>query len=231
MDQEGFFDSLVRNGLDFLRKAIDELEENPKYSVIHFFAAVEIFLKSRLLLEHWALVHVEPQHANIQRFSQGKFRSVGLDEAINRLVNTLNTPLSSETIKNLKRLQDHRNKLIHFFHPEYGPHADPSVIATVVAEECRAWIDLQRMLTQLWSEEYAEYQQDIETLNDHMRRLRPFLRVTYDSLRADIEKGKERGVRFVECISCGFEASKEVEIIGPVYETKCLVDCQACFDK
>ena len=51
-----FFDSLVRNAMDFLKKSVDELEESPKYSVIYFSTAVELFLKARLLREHWSLI-------------------------------------------------------------------------------------------------------------------------------------------------------------------------------
>lgn len=84
MHRENLFDSLVRNAIDFLNRAIDELQENPKYSVVHFFAAIEIFLKARLLLEHWSLVHEEPGRANLTSFFQGDFRSVSLQEAIRR---------------------------------------------------------------------------------------------------------------------------------------------------
>ena len=50
------FDSLVRNAIDFLKKSVDELEKSPKYSVIHFYTAIELFLKARLLAELWTLI-------------------------------------------------------------------------------------------------------------------------------------------------------------------------------
>lgn len=37
------FENLVRNGIDFLTKAISQLESDPKHSVINFYTAVEIF--------------------------------------------------------------------------------------------------------------------------------------------------------------------------------------------
>ena len=39
---------LVENAIDFLNQAADELANNPKYSVIHFYTAVELLLKARL---------------------------------------------------------------------------------------------------------------------------------------------------------------------------------------
>ena len=44
------FRSLVENALDFLNKAIGELKDGPKYSVIHFYAAVELFHGARAWL-------------------------------------------------------------------------------------------------------------------------------------------------------------------------------------
>ncbi|MBN1293095.1 MAG: hypothetical protein JXB48_14745, partial [Candidatus Latescibacteria bacterium] len=47
---------LIENAFDFFERSLDEFEDNPKYSVIHFYAAVELFLKARLMAEHWSLV-------------------------------------------------------------------------------------------------------------------------------------------------------------------------------
>uniref|UniRef100_E6QVY9 HEPN domain-containing protein n=1 Tax=mine drainage metagenome TaxID=410659 RepID=E6QVY9_9ZZZZ len=45
------FGKLVDNAFDFLDKAGREFKSEPKYSVIHFYAALELFLKARLLHE------------------------------------------------------------------------------------------------------------------------------------------------------------------------------------
>ena len=50
------FDRLVDNALDFLNRSIADFEKSPKYSVIHFYTAVELFVKARLMAEHWSLV-------------------------------------------------------------------------------------------------------------------------------------------------------------------------------
>jgi hypothetical protein len=56
-DSSEMFDSLVRNALAFLERSVDELKDAPNYAVIDFCTAIELFLKARLLLEHWALVY------------------------------------------------------------------------------------------------------------------------------------------------------------------------------
>ena len=54
MNHEDIFESLTRNAFDFLERGIAEFDASPKYSVIHFCAAVEMLLKARLLKEHWS---------------------------------------------------------------------------------------------------------------------------------------------------------------------------------
>ena len=79
------FDDVVRNAFDFLRRSIDELETHPKYSVIHFYSAIELFVKARLLKEHWTLIVTRPEQADRAKFQRGDFQSVGLKEASGRL--------------------------------------------------------------------------------------------------------------------------------------------------
>lgn len=50
---DAFSDSLVRNAIEFLQRSMKELENQPKYAVIDFCTALELFLKARLLKEHW----------------------------------------------------------------------------------------------------------------------------------------------------------------------------------
>ena len=52
MNHEDIFESLTRNAFDFLERGIAEFDASPKYSVIHFCAAVEMLLKARLMKEH-----------------------------------------------------------------------------------------------------------------------------------------------------------------------------------
>ena len=75
------FNRLVENALDFLFEAISEIKEQPKYSVIHFYAAVELFVKARLMNEHWTLVITKRQEPDWDKFVAGDFQSVSLDEA------------------------------------------------------------------------------------------------------------------------------------------------------
>jgi hypothetical protein len=69
-------DGIVNNGFDFFRKSLAEFDAEPKFSVIHFFAAVELFLKARLMAEHWSLV--VSKDPSWEGFERGDFKSVTL---------------------------------------------------------------------------------------------------------------------------------------------------------
>jgi hypothetical protein len=223
MDQNALFQSLVRNAIDFFEQAIGDVERNPKYSVIHFFAGLEILLKSRLLLEHWTLVYDEPQNANPDKFIKGDFKSVAFDESIRRLRTITKTPISIDSERSFHRLRDHRNKLVHFFHPEYGPGADQKVVTEIVADVCAVWLHTYRLLTRTWRDAYTSFQEQFTALNKKMLRLRTFLQVKYDAIKPDLQKGIERGANILECPICGFQSAPIVNSFGSIIETKCLV--------
>jgi hypothetical protein len=223
MQHKDMFDSLVKNAIDFLQHAILEIQENPKYSVIHFYAAVEILLKARLMVEHWSLVVEEPQQANLNKFLGGDFRSVTIEESIRRLKNIAGVNVPTSAHRSFEQLKGHRNKLVHFFHPEYVEKPSNEVVSGVVAQQCAAWFHLHRLIVKNWRTQFQDHIERIEELNQSMFRLREFLQVRFEALLPSIQKGKERGIRFFHCLSCGFEASRLVQEVGPLQVTQCLV--------
>lgn len=233
------FDSLVRNALDFLQRSVNELQESPKYSMIDFCTAIELFLKARLLIEHWVLIYTDPKQANLNKFYKGDFKSVGMDDAIARLNSVLiSSPITKETKEAFDRIREHRNSLIHFFHPTYTNKLDNTSIQNVVAEQCRGWFYLHPLLTRNWRNSFASYLTDVELINSVMLQNRAFLRVKFEARSQDIEKGKARGVVFLSCGACGFEAARTTNIAGPLFSIECLVcdrrgrefqiDCPKC---
>lgn len=216
------FDSLVKNAIDFLSQSIANLTTSPKYSVINFYASIELFLKARLMLEHWALIYDEPKDADRSKFLAGDFRSVNMEEATRRLEKTTKVQISKKTLDSFKELQEHRNKLMHFFHPQYNT-PDGDVIQGIVSEQCKAWLHLHNLLTNQWKDKFIAYVADLENLNKQMLEQRAFLQAKYESIAHDIEKGKERGIIFLYCYSCRYQASRIVNDDERIIETKCLV--------
>jgi len=99
---DGQFKGVVENAIDFQERAFQDMERAPKYSPISFTAAVELLLKARLMLEHWSLIIDDPRRAKAASYRRGDFKSVGMEEAIQRLQDIAGvpaTPLSSGSIR------------------------------------------------------------------------------------------------------------------------------------
>ena len=120
MKKEEMFSRLVENAFDFLFKAIAEIKEQPKYSIIHFYAAVELLVKARLMHEHWSLVITQRQEPDWKKFVAGDFQSVSLDEAANKLKKVVRSGISSSELEAFKEVAKHRNKMVHFFHETHS---------------------------------------------------------------------------------------------------------------
>lgn len=232
------FDSLVNNAIDFLRRSTFELEGSPKYSVINFHAAIELFLKARLMVEHWSLIISKPDQANLAKFLSGDFHSVGMEEAIKRLGGIASEEISKDEKDCFNHIREHRNKLVHFFHPDYTTAPNAHTLQDVVAERCKGWFYLYRLLSSKWADQFGKFAQELAELNRLMHQQREFLRAKYDVIKPQIEEQQRNAVVFTDCPSCGFVANREQEQEPPVVSTDCLVcgitssyfkvDCPEC---
>lgn len=137
---------LTNNAIDFLNRAIDDFKAQPKYSIINFHTAVELFLKARLLREHWSLI--VSKSPDRQKFDAGDFMSVTFDEACVRLQNIVQSPVPERARKNFDAIRKHRNKMVHFFHD-----ADSGIgpaIEVIAREQLRAWYGRANPYEMLW---------------------------------------------------------------------------------
>ena len=110
------FNLVVENAFDFFRKSIEEFDKEPKYSVIHFHAAIELIMKARLLWEHWTLIVTRPDTANLKSFRSGDFQSVSIKDAKIRLESVVQDGLNQKEFECFFAF-DHRNRMVHFYHP------------------------------------------------------------------------------------------------------------------
>lgn len=216
------FGPVADNAIDFLAHSLGELEKAPKYSVIHFCSAIELFLKAKLMLEHWSLIDQEPKSANLSKFLAGIFRSVSIDETIDRLESIANIRISKEAQRSFSEIRTHRNKMVHFFHEDYAEVRD-NTIQTVVIEQARAWFYLHKLLTQDWNADFAAYQERIADLHRLVSTKRAYLQAKFDALLPSIQKGHERGVVFSRCNFCKFPAVKNKPLLANLDSGECLI--------
>ena len=228
MNKEEMFNRLVENGLDFLFQAIAELEDKPKYSVINFYTAVELFVKARLMHEHWSLV--VSKEPDLTKFLSGDFHSVSLHEASKRLKNIVGNGLSKEELKAFQSIGKHRNKMVHFFHEASSVDSKEEYIRSIVKEQLKAWYFLHQLLTVKWKGEFSTWRDKIEELDVLLKKHHEFLQVIFDEISPKIKEME--GYLANGCSSCGIEAQMFSEEQETVYDAICLV-CgfkQKCLD-
>ena len=223
MNKEEMFNRLVENAFDFLFKAISEIEAQPKYSVIHFYAAVELFVKARLMEEHWSLVISQRQEADWDKFISGDFQSVTLIEAANKLKKVARSGLSKAELDAFKNVANDRNKMVHFFHEAHSEEEGDKFKRDIVKKQLKAWFFLHQLLITKWKAEFSSWDEKTSELDKELRKLHEFLQVIFDSLKPKIDENKKKGILYEECPSCGFEAQELSEEENTIYEAKCLV--------
>ncbi|HCF4357008.1 TPA: hypothetical protein NIE44_006145, partial [Pseudomonas aeruginosa] len=171
MKQHDIFDSLARNAFDFLERGIEEFDKSPKYSVIHFCAAVEMLLKARLMREHWSLIVAKPEQANLAKFMAGDFASVTMDEARARIRDVAGEDIGSDAFTSFRALANHRNKMIHFFHADMEEDAQAKEL--IVAEHCRSWFHLHGLLLR-WGNYFSDFWPEISRADRSMKKHRKY---------------------------------------------------------
>ena len=224
--QKDIFDSLVQNAFDFFHQSIFELGKRPKHSVINFCSAVELFLKARLMREHWALITLRPDQANIDKFMRGDFQSVSMVEALERLKNITGQTLKEDEYNCFNQIREHRNKLVHFYHSDYSAEKNKKAIRDIAAEQCKGWYYLHKLLTEKWKAEFADYSKQIEEIDRLMRGQRKFLSTKFQLLKKTIEQDRKKNIAFFACNSCGYDAFRQKEVQEPLMQRECLV-CNA----
>ncbi len=203
-----------------------EFQTNPKYSVIDFCAALELFLKAKLMLEHWSLIVDEPHRAESQAFRDGGFQSVSMTETIRRLENIAGQKFVRDEKDSFRAIREHRNRLVHFFHPNMKTIAAREKIAS---EEWSAWFQLHRLLTGVWKRDFRGFALQISQLDRRLRSIRGFLQAKFNAAKLDIKKDQANGIRYSNCWSCNFRAYRGIrEMPAPEGSERFLGSCRVC---
>ena len=223
MTKAKLFEQVVENALDFLNRALVEFPDHPKYSIISFHAAVELFLKARLMSEHWSLVVAKQQEADWDRFVSGDFRSVSLSEAASKLKKVAQSGLVDEELHAFEDVTKHRNRMVHFVHEVSDAQKKKQMVGEVAKTQLKAWYFLHRLLTKRWKDVFEGWSDEIEIIDSELRKHREFLAVIFANIKDKIQERREKGGIFRLCPSCSFEAQEHAGPCGEIYEAECLV--------
>jgi hypothetical protein len=216
-------DRLVKNAVDFLITSVSEIEKRPKYSIIHFAAAVELFLKARLMIKDWKLVIVPSKEPDLALFLKGRYQSVNLRTAFDRLEVEVETPLTKTQKDSFTDIAEHRNKVIHFFHESVDERSSDELKASIVREQCLAWHHLKDLLTETWQAEFFAYKSDLDRASHAMHLLDAYLEVLFEKAKAEIQSHIEAGDHVTACPVCKKQALLCTPVSTEVSEARCLV--------
>ena len=212
----------MENALDFLDRSIKDLSSAPKYSVIHFYASIELFLKARLLAEHWTLVVDRRKSPNKEKFDKGDFASVTLEEAVELLAQVVETTVPERHFAAFKRVRSIRNQMVHFYHVETAGKDGDDRMRGIVAAQLEAWYLLHDLLRS-WTDVFGRWNSRISSLDHDLRQFQDYLKAAYNDVRDSIKQEIAKGVLFLHCPSCNFSAERHAGNTEEVYESKCLV--------
>lgn len=208
---------LVDNAVDFLTLATDEFKARPKHSIINFHSAVELFLKARLMQEHWSLV--VSKTPDLDSFKAGDFVSVTFDEACHRLAKIVGSPLPEPTRAAFDVIRKHRNRLVHFFQDL----DDEAVREKIAVEQLSAWHGLVMLLKGDWREVFSAFQLDLDSLDRKFAAHRLYLKTRFDSLKPELDRLRAEGRTLVACDRCRFDAAETEVIAGDLHRANCHV--------
>jgi hypothetical protein len=211
---------LVENALDFLSHAIETLETAPKFSVIDFYTAVELFLKARLLAEHWSLV--VSKNPDWEKFVSGDFGSATFEEACTKLDKIVQSPVGPTARKKFDAVRKHRNKMVHFFHTTQDTQR--SVIEEIAIEQLHAWHELNQLLLHQWSDTFEPWKKELASIEFQLQRHKKYLAAKFDALELKLKEAVAEGKEVCHCSRCNFAAAVMTEGgVSGLREGKCLV--------
>ncbi|HCM9111324.1 MULTISPECIES: hsdR [Enterobacteriaceae] len=218
--------ALINNGLDFLDQAREELEAGkPKHSVVSFWTAVEILLKVPLAHEHWSLVCSRKYPPKKQSYLNGDFHSISYDETRALLRDVLEKPLTVDTHQIFDKVRMHRNRLVHFYHPEFTDSQSKQILN----EQADAWFRLHQLICKDWRHIFGEdlyYKLSL----DESRMLRTshyYIGAKFRSLTGKLDDLRKKGFKITKCSRCeqkaGIHSVFNEENEHKRFETDCLV--------
>lgn len=223
MSKNDMFERLVENAFDFLDMSVSDIEQRPKYSIIHFHAALELILKARLMHEHWTLVISDNQKPDWNKFTSGNFQSVSLSTATERLDKVVQSGLTKQELQAFKDVTNHRNKVVHFFHEAHSDIDNKKNVQEIVKQQLSAWQFLHNLIGTRWKTVFSAWENELAVIDWKLRSLNSYLQVVYDQKKEQIEILKKKGEKIRTCSSCGFESMHQTKADCLVEESTCLV--------
>ncbi|WP_300451882.1 hypothetical protein [Accumulibacter sp.] len=179
-----------------------------------------MLLKARLMKEHWSLIVSKPDQANLTKFMAGDFISVTLEDCRARIRDVAGEDIGDDAYNSFRALANHRNKMVHFFHQ--GLDSDEKAKAQIVAEHCRSWFHLHRLLNR-WGGYFHDFGSEIAHADRAMKGHRKYLAAKFKALKPELDAARKAGSAPKACSACGFKAAIPDALDDQIASLRCLV--------
>lgn len=180
-ENKEIFLSLSTNAFEFFERSIDEFENEPKYAIIHFCAAVETILKARLMREHWSLIAQKSDEITRKKFLEGDFKSVTMETSIHRLNNIACVSISDNAKNSFEAIAKERNKIIHFY--------NKNILSNKIKEELAnkmyvAWFFISELLDE-WRIEFIDFLKKINQIQRKMIEYKKYVKERFKRIEKE----------------------------------------------
>ena len=225
IDSKSISEQILKNSLIFLLEGIQQIEINPKQSIVSFWTGVELFIKALLVEEHWSLIAKNTRMITQENFKKGDFVSIDFQHSIDLLENVFSVSLEKKTKKAFETIRKHRNKIIHFTNPQI--------------ENKNAWdlCDIFLEMGNVWNELQSLYLPVIDFDENELLNLYENITEAIDShgviLEGKYQQVYEKKLAHLNCddiLSCSLCNYKAV-ILSPVNSVLCITKCLVCNDE
>lgn len=190
---------LVESAIHWLGRAIDSFtSEDYEFDLTLLYSAIsfEVFAKSLVIHLQWEQVFLNLKSAEFKKLQTGEAHTVGIRDANERLRKVIKTDCTKE-LKWFEKLISHRNKIVHFHHPDLDSIKTRSRVATEMLQAWGALMELKKKsafatLFKTFKDEFEGIEQEFLQLDSY---------VTAQESRIHEEHGGSHD--FQECSFCG----------------------------
>ena len=215
------FDALAKSAFEFLRRVINEFSESAKFSTIHFATAIELFLKARLMREHWSLLLDKPDQADKAAFFRGDAKTVALDQTVDRLRRIATIAIPSRRAISSPGSPSTGTRWCISYTPARQIPMGSDGLQKIAEEQCAGWLALRTLLSE-WLE-FADYERDIWQISVKMEGHQAYLHKVFEAKARELQAHRDAGGRVTRCPSCRFESVKVEEATNAIAEANCVV--------
>ena len=189
---------LIESALHWLGRAIDSFtSRDQEFDLTLLYSAIsfEGFAKSLVIHLQWEQAFTSLKKADFEKLKSGEAHTVAIPEARKRLREVIKTDCTKELAR-FEKLIGHRNKIVHFYHPDLDSVATRRQIAT---EMLQAWSGLLEL------KKKSAFVALFEEFEDEFRGIeREFLQLDSYLIAQESRIHQEDGgsSRFEECSFC-----------------------------